>query len=202
MKKIASGAEAVLYTSSGKLFKKRLKKGYRIPEIDVPLRKIRTRTEASLLERAQKSGVHVPKVLKKDEKEMIIEMQFIEGVAVKDILSKENMQEICSKIGRQIALLHKNNIVHGDLTTSNMILSNEQIYFVDFGLGKFSNRIEDYAGDMHLIERALESRHTSISEECFKIIVKEYLKNFEKGKRVLERHEIVRKRGRYFKERV
>lgn len=199
MKAIGRGAEAVLYKSGASLIKDRIKKGYRLPQIDERLRKLRTREESRLLERAKRAGVPTPSVLKKDDKKMFIEMEFIDGEIIRDILTKSNMKSICSKIGKQIRLLHKNEIIHGDLTTSNMILKNNELYFIDYGLGKMSKRIEDYASDLHLIEEALTSGHTEIADECFSIITDNYIKTFSKGKDVIQRLDIVRKRGRYVK---
>jgi len=199
MKIIARGAESILYIKNGKLIKERIKKSYRIEEIDNKLRKYRTRKEAKLLNEAKRAGVKTPNVYDVDEKEMKIEMEFIKGDVLRDCLEKiENREEICREIGRQIALMHDQNIVHGDLTTSNIIIHNGELYFIDFGLGEHSKRIEDKAVDLHVLKEALESKHFSIAEECWKNILKGYSvsKNFNE---VVERLKDIEKRGRYIR---
>jgi len=77
-----------------------------------------------------------------------------------DILPTKTANKVCKQIGISIAKLHDNDIIHGDLTTSNMILdSKENLWFIDFGLGFFSYKIEDKAVDLHLIHHALEAKH-------------------------------------------
>ena len=194
MKVIARGAEAILIKEGNYLIKERIKKSYRIDEIDFKLRKYRTRSEAKLLSKVENS----PEVFDVDEKNMKIKMEFIDGKLIKDILDgmhsdKRNL--ILREIGGKIAKMHDSDIIHGDLTTSNMILK-EKVYFIDFGLGFVSNKIEDKAVDLHLLRQALESKHYKHFEESFKEILEGYKisKNF---KEVIQRLEKVEKRGRY-----
>ncbi|MEI6850166.1 MAG: serine/threonine protein kinase, partial [archaeon] len=88
------------------------------------------------------------------------------------------------------------NIIHGDLTTSNMIYSKNEVYFIDFGLGYESSNIEDKATDLHLIKQALEAKHFKYFEKLFNSILKGYKisKNYSL---VVKRLEAVEKRGRY-----
>ena len=194
MKIIAKGAEAILIKEDNYLIKERIKKSYRIDEIDFKLRKYRTRSEAKLLSKVENS----PKVFDVDEKEMKIKMEFIDGKLIKNILDnlhsdKRNL--LLREIGGKIAKMHDNDIIHGDLTTSNMILK-EKVYFIDFGLGFSSNRIEDKAVDLHLLKQALESKHYKHFEESFNEVLEGYKlsKNF---KEIIQRLEKVEKRGRY-----
>ena len=92
--------------------------------------------------------------------------------------------------------MHNNNIIHGDLTTSNMIL-NKEVFFIDFGLSFFSEKIEDKAVDLHLLKEALESKHSNIWERSYKAALDSYFKKAVDGRQVLERIKIVEKRGRY-----
>ncbi|MBU0467354.1 MAG: Kae1-associated serine/threonine protein kinase [Nanoarchaeota archaeon] len=118
---IQQGAEAILIKKGSTLIKRRVAKGYRIKEIDEPLRKRRTKREAKLLEKAGKI-INVPKVLKVDEKTKEIDMEFISGIKLSEGLDEmKNWREVCVAIGRNIAVLHDADIIHGDLTTSNMI---------------------------------------------------------------------------------
>ena len=122
-------------------------------------------------------------------------MNFIKGDKIRDVLNKK--PELAEEIGEKVAAIHNAGIIHGDLTTSNMILKNE-IYFIDFGLSFFSEKIEDKAVDIHLFKQALESKHYKIWEKAFKYFLKGYnkAKNY---KQIMERFKIVEARGRYKK---
>lgn len=198
-KLIAKGAEAELYQIDGHLKKVRISKGYRIKEIDDKIRKIRTRSEMKLLEKAY-SIINVPKVVNHNDKDMTIDMEFIDGEKLSeslDVLSDEKRKEICLIIGEQVGKLHNNDIIHGDLTTSNMILHKDKIYFVDFGLGFISNKLEDKAVDLHLLKQALESKHYKHFEDSFKNVLKGYKKICEDFDVVMVRLKKAEGRGRY-----
>jgi len=97
--------------------------------------------------------------------------------------------------------LHKGGIVHGDLTTSNMILKEGKVYFIDFGLSEESEEIEKQGIDIHLLRQALESTHFDISNELFEIILEGYsmILGDKKKEEILQRIEQIEKRGRYRK---
>ena len=196
---IQQGAEAILIQiSSSILIKRRIKKSYRLPLLDEKIRRARTKKESALLQKAS-SLIPLPKVIKTDEKNKEIEMEFIEGKKLSESLdSLPNKDEICIKIGKQIALLHDSGIIHGDLTTSNMLLSSKDalLYFIDFGLGFTSNKIEDKAVDLHLIKQALDAKHFSVSTKCFNSILEGY-KISPNSSQVLQRLKKVESRGRY-----
>lgn len=195
MKKIAQGAEAKLYLTDNKIIKDRFKKDYRLKEIDVRLRKSRTKKEAKIFDKLSMLNFPAPKLIETDEKEKII-MEFIKGPKLRDVLEEKDYKSLSEEIGKKIAILHNNNIIHGDLTTSNMILS-KKIYLIDFGLSFFSHKIEDKAVDLHLLKQALESKHFKIWEDCFKAALKGYEKEATDAKEVLKRLEKVEQRGRY-----
>jgi len=196
MKKICQGAEAVLYRKGNELIKDRVSKKYRIKELDERIRKLRTREEARLLSMAKRAGVNAPQVLTQENNKII--MEFVEGKVLRDYLdSAREWKTICRKIGKSIARLHSHNIIHGDLTTSNMIWKNDAVYFIDFGLGFYSKRVEDMAVDLHVLEEALTAKHYRSAEKFFKTILNEYAKTFKKGMSVVVRLEKVKKRGRY-----
>ena len=192
--KIAQGAEAVIFREKNQIVKKRFKKEYRHPELDKNLRKYRTRREAKILKKLEELNFPATRVLEDDEENGVLKITFINGHSVKEILHK-NHKELSREIGKKIAILHKNNIIHGDLTTSNMILDDE-IKFIDFGLSFFSERDEDKAVDLHLVRQALESKHYLIWEECFKEVIEGYKENYPEYASVLKRLEIVEARGR------
>jgi len=192
MKILKQGAESIIILDKGKIIKHRIKKLYRVKEIDEKIRKSRTRSEAKLLE---KSPVRVPKILNVDEKDMKIEMQYLNGELLKDIFDKLKEKErlsLCKALGEEISKLHSAEIIHGDLTTSNLILKDDKLYFIDFGLGFFSNKTEDKAVDLRLLKQALESKHYKSFPKSYNKILKHY-----KHKDVLKRLEKVEGRGRY-----
>jgi TP53 regulating kinase and related kinases len=195
MKLIAQGAESKLYLDKNRIIKHRFRKKYRIKDIDERLRKSRTKREAKVLQKLEAISFPSPKLLKNDEKEKL-EMENIKGKLLRDVLEKENYIMLSKEIGEKIAVLHNNNIIHGDLTTSNMIL-NKEIYFIDFGLSFFSHKIEDKAVDLHLLKEALESKHYKIWEKCYKTALRAYEKKANDGSKTVERLKIVESRGRY-----
>ncbi|MBM3199419.1 Kae1-associated serine/threonine protein kinase [Candidatus Woesearchaeota archaeon] len=198
---IAQGAEAKLYKEDDKLIKERIKKGYRHEEIDKGIRKKNTRHEQRLLEKAAKI-INVPKVLGYNESEHTITMEFIHGLTLRDALDQMPTQkrlETCERLGQEVAKLHNADIIHGDLTTSNFILKEDKIYFIDFGLGFHSTKIEDKAVDLHLLRQAFESKHYTHFEQSFEAVMKGYKEQSKQAKEILDRFEVVEKRGRYKK---
>lgn len=193
---IGRGAEATIVKQSQSVTKDRIEKSYRHPELDKKLRKLRTRSEAKILEKAN-NVINVPKLISSDEVKAQIQMQFIDGKKLADHLEKTKYESVCINIGKQLAKLHDKDIIHGDLTTSNLILNKEnEVYFIDFGLGFQSSRVEDRAVDLHLIKQALEAKHPTIHEKAYKAIIKGY-KTSKNSKATLAQLEKVEKRGRY-----
>lgn len=196
---IQRGAEAILIKKENLVLKRRIAKGYRFPQLDEKLRKTRTRSEAKILEKIAKI-IPVPKVLKINEKEKEIEMDFVLGLKLSESLDKlKNWKEVCAQIGEGIARLHDAGIIHGDLTTSNLIWvgENKKVYFIDFGLGFHSNNAEDKAVDLHLIKQALEAKHFGRWQDYFNMIIESYRRNSVRADEVLKRLEKVERRGRY-----
>ena len=194
MKKIAQGAEAAIYKGKH-ILKDRFRKTYRLPVIDERLRKQRTRREAKILEKLAELGFPAPRLLSSDEKEKL-EMGFIDGPRIRDILERSDYRKLCREMGKKIAVLHNNGIIHGDLTTSNMIRKDE-IHFIDFGLSFFSEKVEDKAVDLHLLRQALESKHYTVWKACFEHALGAYREEAEDGKAVIDRLGKVEGRGRY-----
>jgi TP53 regulating kinase and related kinases len=198
---IGKGAEAVLYNldtlNNNILVKDRIQKKYRICEIDEELRKTRTRREAKVLDKLKLNKFPAPNLEYTDNKS-IIHMQFLVGEKLSVILNEINYLQVSKEIGKLIGKLHNLDIIHGDLTTSNIIynLKEKQAYFIDFGLSFFSTKVEDKAVDLHLIKQALESKHYEIYDLCFENLIKEYGKIMKESKNVLKRLELVEKRGR------
>ena len=195
MEKIGQGAEAIIYKDIN-VIKERVKKSYRHPDIDAKLRKFRTRREAKVLSKLQELNFPSPRLIKMDDKFMKIEMEHIPGPKLRDQLEGNNYKELSKEIGKLVGILHNNNIIHGDLTTSNILLDHNKLFFIDFGLSVFSHKVEDMAVDIHLFKQALESKHYKTAKDCWNEFLKGY-KNNNKFKEVIERLEKVELRGRY-----
>ncbi len=195
---IARGAEAVITKTGTIITKTRIEKSYRYPELDQKIRKLRTRGEAKILERISKI-IPSPKIISSDEKTSKIEMRYIAGKKLSENLDKiKDYQKVCEKIGNNLAKIHDANIIHGDLTTSNMILGKDgKVYFIDYGLSFNSPRIEDRAVDLHLIKQALEAKHPTIYEKAFRSVIKGYTRQSKTAKQTIAQLDKVEKRGRY-----
>lgn len=187
---IAQGAEAKLYTDGEVLLKERIPKPYRVDELDKSLRQFRTRREAKVLSKLADIGVLGPELLGMCDKEMKIKMSFIDGVKLKHVLVQD-IEGYGKELGQLISKLHGADIVHSDLTTSNMIVKNG-IHLIDFGLSFFSCKTEDKAVDLRLFRRALQSAHHEISEQVWDAFLSSYT-----HEDVLKRLEVVDKRGRH-----
>jgi TP53 regulating kinase-like protein len=152
--------------------------------------------------------VSTPLIYLVDAKNATIIMEFIEGKQLKtslDGVSRDERERLCRKVGESIGKLHKFGIIHGDLTTSNMILtSTKQIFFVDFGLGEKTSELEARAVDLHLMKRALQSTHFRFASECFGSVMEGYssVSGAKLAKAVLGKVEEVERRGRYVTGRV
>ncbi len=184
------------------LIKNRISKDYRVEKLDEKLRDFRTVHEAKLLSDAKKAGVPTPTIYRVDRVGMKIIMEYIEGVAIKEILEDlepKSRKEICEIIGKQIARIHDFGIIHGDLTTSNMIRDEEgKIYFIDFGLGEYNPSTEAQGTDLHLLHRTLKSTHFSVAKESYKAILSGYRQELgENAEEVIQRVKEIEKRGRY-----
>ena len=170
---ICQGAEAKITLSRNNIVKTREKKSYRIKKLDEKLRKSRTKSEAKIISKL-KDVIPVPELKRTNLKKFTITMQNIKGKKISENLEKMNHRAVSKMIAKNLTLMHDKNIVHGDLTTSNMIYSDGDLYFIDFGLSFHSHKIEDKAVDLHLIEQALTAKHPTVAEECFDIILNNY----------------------------
>lgn len=182
------GAEATV-TINDTVEKKRHEKKYRHPELDQRIRTERTSSEARILRKALRAGVNVPELL--EESEDTIKLEKVNGKMLKQVIATNYMEQL----GLQVAKLHENGIIHGDLTTSNAIV-NSKVFLIDFGLSFSSDRLEDLAVDLHLLKQVLNSSHSENAEELWKAFIEGYSQN-ERFDEVMERLEDVEQRGRY-----
>ncbi|KAI9890632.1 MAG: hypothetical protein M1814_003830 [Vezdaea aestivalis] len=229
---IAQGAEAVLYKTSFFLnslpcaLKYRPPKLYRHPILDTRLTRHRILAEARVLVRCRKDGISVPGVYALDAGAGWLALEWIEGLVVREVLrdrhrvvvkdgtqGDEQFVLFMQKIGQAVGLLHRAEVVHGDLTTSNMILrpgatpSSESfngdarlqlggdIVLIDFGLASQSSQEEDRAVDLYVLERAFGSTHPK-AEKFFAEVLEGYSDSYKGAKGALKKLEDVRMRGR------
>lgn len=203
---IAKGAEADIWHDidwNGKdvLIKKRVRKLYRHEELDNQLRSYRTIHEALIMHRAKCAGVPTPLIYQVIPEEAVIVMEYINGEKVRDVINfvgNEKRKEIFRKIGIQTGRLHKSGIIHGDLTTSNMIKEKAIIFFIDFGLAELSSEDEKRGVDLHLMRRMLVSTHYMFEEELFKAFEDGYRSIMGgEAEAVFKKMKEIEKRGRY-----
>jgi Kae1-associated kinase Bud32 len=200
---IRRGAEAEIrrgcWLGRDVIIKSRVPKEYRHVELDRSLRASRTRNEARLMHDARELGVPTPVLYDIDPVTAEITMEEIKGPRVKDELDSaapERAKELCMEIGRLIALLHRGGIVHGDLTTSNMILADGRMWFIDFSLGARGAMVEEMGVDLHLLKEAFQSAHSTLLEQ-FPVILESYEQNFGRAPEVIRKMKEIEGRGRY-----
>ena len=135
-------------------------------------------------------------------------MKYIEGEKLKNVLKKldnPTKENYFIRIGGYIATLHKNGHIHGDITTSNLIITEEEeIFLIDFGLHEYSDTIEDKSVDLHLFKRVLISSHGNDFEFCFNAFIEGYRSKYDKEnlnecKSIIKNINAIETRGRYVK---
>lgn len=210
------GAEAKLYkgTYLGKptIAKLRFKKKYRHPSLDNELSSERIRAEGRAIVRCKAAGINTPTLYLVDfERRAIFMEYYTHSITSKEFIykgDKAQIKKLAETIGKVLAKMHSNNIIHGDLTTSNILLVNKhnkdefdnmddlKLVMIDFGLAHVESSAEDKGVDLYVLERALISTH-SIETELFPDILKTYQSNFKNGqKEIVAKFEEVRARGR------
>ena len=191
------GAEADVYLvkwgGKNAVSKVRTPKPYRHQELDSSIRKHRTVHEANFISTAKGSGVMTPFVHFVDPVKAEIIMEFVEGENVRDAITPV----LCYGMGRCAAILHSNNIIHGDLTTSNFI-ANKKLVLLDFGLSYYSGRIEDMATDIRLIKEVFTSAHIAV-KKAFPRFLEGYasIAGMKRADKILENVREIEQRGRY-----
>jgi TP53 regulating kinase and related kinases len=197
-KLLKRGAEADIYLRSwyGKLTisKVRNVKPYRHKSLDDQIRKSRTINEANMISASKITGVVSPFLYFVDPFYAEIIMEFVDGKVAKDVITPR----LCEEIGKYTALLHSNDIIHGDLTTSNFIIS-KKLVILDFGLSYYSQRREDRAVDIRLIKEIFSSAHVSYYKEIYEGFLRGYSEvcgEYETQK-ILKNVSEIERRGRY-----
>ena len=216
MKLIKQGAEAKIFTTTylGRptIIKKRFKKSYRHPSLDEKLTHRRTLQEARSMLRCRKAGIRTPILyFLNNESHSIYMEEITHAETVRDYINgllkikSENdlnlLEQLASEMGVIIAKMHANDVIHGDLTTSNMLKFKEKqensLVLIDFGLSFISTLAEDKGVDLYVLERAFLSTHPN-TEELFKIFLDSYKKSSSSKATgaVISKLDEVRLRGR------
>ena len=199
---LKKGAEADIYLTlwNGKkaILKIRKKKDYRNEILDKKIRMQRTIRESQIISDIKSFGISSPLVYFVDPKKCEIYIQYIDGALVKD-LSNPKIIKICEEIGRIVGLLHKNGIMHGDLTTSNFIIQKGKVFVIDFGLAQRTDKMEDHAIDLRLFKEILNSAHAHIMEKAWASFLRGHKKmvGISRHNRVLIQVSVIESRGRY-----
>ena len=185
-------AEAIVEIEGDLVYKRRIEKRYRVREIDERIRRERTKSEAKLISEARRKGVPTPIIFDVNEYELVMEK--IEGDLAREVID----DEISEQIGEFVGILHKNRIIHSDLTTSNIIVAgeNNRIYFIDFGLSFIESSTEARGVDVHVFFQSLKGTHESY-EQLKESFMTGYKRTFSQASQVLKRAEEIECRGRY-----
>lgn len=193
------GAEAdIIETKWNKneaIIKNRISKNYRTKELDKKLRQERTKEEAKLLNDAKKYGVNTPFIYSIDLNKCNIIMQKLDAIQLQEKIEQTNtieLEELFKNIGFMVRRMHDGEIIHGDLTTANILIDDETPILIDFGLGKYSNLLEDKGTDLLVFKKSLV---TIIPEESDKLF--SWFLNGYDNKEVLKKIDEIEKRGRY-----
>ena len=187
------GAEAVITITGKTAEKRRVSKRYRVPALDRRLITERTRAEARLIAAARKAGVPTP--VMSDITSDTIRMEFVDGTLLTNNLSDTTVREA----GRMVGKLHTAGIMHGDLTTSNLILrkSDGQCVLIDFGLSQVTTEIEQRGVDIHVLFQTLESTAPDRADALKTAFIAGYSETFEGADEVIHREHEIELRGRY-----
>ena len=209
--KMKNGAEAVICIESKKygfeesfgidsggaeelVVKERIQKNYRLPQIDSKIRKERTRTEVRMLTDARRCGVPVPILYGVDS--FSIRMERVKGTPLKFVI--DEIEALAETVGTVVGKIHENHIIHGDLTTSNMIYAadEDKLYLIDFGLSYSDSGLESKGVDVHVLFQTFDSSHKnpSLLKELF---AKGYRKSCKEADNILKRADEIKMRGRY-----
>jgi N6-L-threonylcarbamoyladenine synthase/protein kinase Bud32 len=187
---VAKGAEAVVSLSKDTAVKRRVGKSYRNAHLDRKLIAERTRAEARIIAMARRSGVSTP--VMRDITPDTIVMERVRGDMLRDALTCQNLEEV----GTVIGLLHQAGIVHGDLTTSNIIIRDGRCVLIDFGLSQISSEIETRGVDIHVLFQTLQST-TPEAAALKSAFANGFCRCFPEGEEILVREQEIEQRGRY-----
>jgi TP53 regulating kinase-like protein len=202
MKLIKKGAEADIYITKWQnlkaILKIRKKKNYRNPLLDATLRRQRTIKESQTISEVKSYGIPTPLVYFVNLEKSSIIMQVIPGTPIHD-LPNSKIISLSKQMGNLVGKLHKNGVMHGDLTTSNFIFFKNKIYVIDFGLSQKTIKPEDHAVDLRLIKEILNSAHPTIMKQAWNNFLSGYksIVGTSKFLKITNLVSVIESRGRY-----
>lgn len=212
---VTQGAEGRVYVCDwlghSVIIKQRFPKKYRHDDLDTHITQERIKAEARALTRCRSLGIRTPAIydVNFDKREIVLE-NIINSITVRNYiyaaverdLAMDNREilSLAEKIGKVLAKMHSNHIIHGDLTTSNMLLvqpyESSEVILIDFGLSSVEERAEDKAVDLYVLERAILSTHPN-TEAFVSCCISAYKKaGGNAAEDVVKRLDEVRTRGR------
>ena len=186
-----------------------LKTRFSKSDLDKQIAKERTKSEARSLIRCLEMRLPVPVLHDADLENCILTIEYInESVTVRNYLDEalnsetfnsENILSLAKRIGHTIGRLHENHIIHGDLTSSNMLITKpyekSKIILIDFDMSSEDSRSKPKADDLYVLEKDIFSTHPN-SEGFVESILSEYAKNTNQdSKAVIQKLDEVRQRG-------
>ncbi|KAM3543477.1 EKC/KEOPS complex subunit BUD32 [Beauveria bassiana] len=237
---VTQGAEGRLYKTTYLVpslpcaLKHRPSKPWRHPTLDARLTRHRILSEARILAKCRRDGVRVPALYALDESQGWLMLEWIQGPPVRVAINARlrpgaiverdaSLRALLRRIGDAVGALHKIGIVHGDLTTSNMMLdptgrTSEQdgggggggaaededaqeeslrgdVVIIDLGLASGAVQEEERAVDLYVLERAFGSTHPR-AECVFHEVLDAYRQTHKQAPGVLKKLDEVRMRGR------
>jgi len=184
------------------VFKIRKPLTYRLPVLDEAIRRQRTLREAEMMHLAKRAGVQTPFLYHIDPPAATLVMEFVQGDRVKDLvgsLSEEETGGLFLQFGSEVAKLHSAGIMHGDLTTANVVRRDHGLVFIDFGLSIRTQRIEDHAVDLRLIKETLVGAHSDIASAALEALSRGYgaIVGPARSRAVFKQLQNIERRGRY-----
>lgn len=205
MKLIYRGAEADVYSGdwAGEraIYKFRKPLPYRLPALDAEIRSQRTSREAQLLHDSKSAGVRSPSLYYVSAVESLIVMQEMSGRRLKIVLESNEggSRGVSSDFGEAVGRLHSAGMMHGDLTTSNVIVDESGVCLIDFGLALRSTKVEDHAVDLRLIKETLVGAHPRIASSVMGSFLEGYagVVGEKRSKEVSRKLSEIERRGRY-----
>jgi TP53 regulating kinase-like protein len=208
LKLLYRGAEADVFRGEWcglpAVYKMRKPLAYRLPELDKMIRTQRTVHEAQMIHLCKQAGISAPHLYYLSPQEALLVMEFVEGKRLKTILleaglTKERAASLGEEVGRSVARLHAAGIMHGDLTTSNVIVDGDAMSLIDFGLSVHSQKLEDQAVDLRLIKETLTGAHNVISKPFMQSLLTGYssVLGKKRAEAVTKKLAEIERRGRY-----
>lgn len=175
------------------IVKERIQKNYRLPQIDAKIRKERTKTEVRMMTESRRCGIMTPVIYGVDD--YAIKMERIKGIPLKFAIDGD--ERLAGTAGEMVGRLHARDIIHGDLTTSNMIYTDDgKLCLIDFGLSFSDKTVESKGVDVHVLFQTLDSSHKN-SEKLKRLFAEGYRKEYSDADKILKRAEEIKMRARY-----